>query len=250
MPAPFFRMVRLLANCLHKTCDAGHILGAGTETALLSSSCEKRRQLRSAAHIQSADAFRSVDFVCRQADDIHGQPAHIQIGLSVRLDGIRMKHSGAVLFAQDASDRFDRHLRAGFVVGVHQADEDRVGGQCVLKHFGFDESLPVDRQVNHPGSLRFETLAGAQNGRVLHRTRDDGATLPFRGFPYAENRLIVAFCAAGRKNDFVRQSSDGTRDRASGLRKNARRIQPHRVQRRGIPIAELHRPAYLFHDAG
>jgi hypothetical protein len=57
--------------------DAGHVLGARAQAALLPASHHHRRDPHPFAHVERADARRAVDVVARQGEQAHRHARHV-----------------------------------------------------------------------------------------------------------------------------------------------------------------------------
>jgi hypothetical protein len=59
-----------------------------------------------------------------------------------------------------------------FIVGVHDADQDRLVGNGALEHLHIDSTVAHDREVGNAAALLFQVLAGIEN-RFVFRSRGD-----------------------------------------------------------------------------
>ena len=104
--------------------DAGHVLGAGAAIALLPAAGHERQQPHALAQPQRADAFRSVELVRRDRQQIDAQRLHVDRNLAGGLHRVGVKQRTVRL--GDRGELRDRLNRADLVVGVHHRHERRV----------------------------------------------------------------------------------------------------------------------------
>src|SRR5713226_3052168 len=101
---------------------------AGTVPALLSAAEHQRRQgwprAGATTNEQRADAFRRMDLVPADTDQIDPRVLQRKQLLAESLRGVEVQHDGVIL--QLRSDAVDRLNDPGLVVHVHNADEQRV----------------------------------------------------------------------------------------------------------------------------
>ena len=101
---------------------------------------------------------------------------------------------------RDCRDRLDR---ADLVVGVHHADEDRLGRDRAPDVIWVDEAVPVDRHGGDPRTEPLDEATGFDDGRVFHRRRDQ----VWRRRRRAEHRplddVVVGFAAAAGQQHLV-----------------------------------------------
>ena len=91
---------------------------------------------------------------------------------------------------------------AGFVIGVHDRNQDGFRSQRAAHIRRIDYSIPAHAQPGHRNSFALQLRAGVQDRRVLDSTCDH---VPFGGTGGADrtqNREIIGFGPAAGKHDF------------------------------------------------
>ena len=95
-----------------------------------------------------------------------------------------------------------------FVVGKHDRDEDRLGGDCLANLFRIHESSRVHRQVGHQVSSFFQRMASIQHGAMFSPGRDDVIALFLVKLGDSLDRNVVGFRCATAENDVSRLGMD------------------------------------------
>ena len=114
-----------------------------------------------AANIQRAHALRPVHLVAAERHQVDVVLDHVDRNLA---DGLRrvgvQQHA---LRLRDLADLGDRLQHADFVVGVHDADQDRLVGDGRLQLVEIDQAVGLHRQIGHAHAVLFEPLAGVED---------------------------------------------------------------------------------------
>ena len=119
--------------------DIGQVLGAGPAAAFLGGPVQQGRQLPAPADVKRPDPFGGVKFVPRHGEKIHPQFLHVHLDLAHALGGVGMqRHAG---LPGDGGDLGDGRQGPGLVVGVHDTDQDGVGGQGPAHRLGVHQAL-------------------------------------------------------------------------------------------------------------
>jgi len=101
----------------------------------------------------------------------------------------------------------DGFERADFVVRRHHADQHGIRAQGVLHLRGSHEAVRIHREIRHLPTLRFQPLAGVQNGVMLNLRGDDMLPLLLMRKRRALERPVVALRPARGEIDFLRAAS-------------------------------------------
>src|SRR5262245_57791222 len=155
--------------------------------------------LRSEAHapadVQDSDAFRPVNLVRGERQQVDAEFLHVYRNLADRLHGVGVQVETflprvAALFDQ-RGDLFERLNRADLVVGVHDGDQHGLVGQRLADVFNPYDAFAVNGQVGRAPAVFFEAPARGQDRRVLDLRGDDVTALLLVGFGDAFDRQVV-----------------------------------------------------------
>ena len=119
---------------------------AGSHAALVTAAIHLGGELDAripAADIQSADSLRAVDLVRRDRHQVDVVLDHIDGNLAERLHAIGVEQHAALV--ADLADLGDRLDHADFIVGVHDADQDRLVGDGIAKLIEIDQAVLLQR---------------------------------------------------------------------------------------------------------
>ena len=243
--------------------DARHIQRARPHAALMPAAVHLRRQLHAriaAPHIKRAHALRPVHFVRADRHQIDVVVDHVHRNLADRLRAVGMKQHAA--FAGDLADLANRLQHADFVIGVHDADQDRFVRDRGLQLIQIHQAVLLHRQIRHPRAVFFQPLAGVENRLVLGRRGDDVVAFFGIHLGHALQRQVVRFRRAAGENDFFRSRADQARHllarllrrffrfpaeaviAAGRVAEDVRQVRPHRlkharIDRRGGVIVHV-----------
>ena len=112
-------------------------------------------------------------------EQIDAELIHVERELAGGLHGIAVEID--IGFGGDAADFFDGLDRAEFIVRVHHADENCFRAQRAANIFGIDDAVAADGHVGDVDALRFERLAGIEDGVMLDGCGDDVLARSRRG---------------------------------------------------------------------
>ena len=148
-----------------------HVFGAGPAAPFLGGPVEQRGKGGAAPHVQGPDAFGGVELVPRHREKIHLQFLHVHGDLAHALGRVGVK--GHSRLPGQGADLRDGLQGAGFVVGVHDADQDGVRGQGPAHVIRVHPAGAVHGQDGKAKPLGLEIPAGGQHRRMLRGTGDD-----------------------------------------------------------------------------
>ncbi len=134
-------------------------------------------------------------------EQIDAEVADARFDLADRLCRVGMEEDAMI--AGDLRRLHDRLDGADLVVGVHEADEDRIAPNRLAHFVGIDEAEAIDRHERDRRAEPFEEAARFENGGVLDRGGDDMRRLAAAGEEHPFEREIVGFAAAAREHDLV-----------------------------------------------
>ena len=129
------------------------------------SAVEKLPEASATADVESADAFRGVEFVAGERKQIDTQCVDVDGDFSGRLDSVGVEIN--FVFLGDAADFFERLNCAQLVVGLHDGDENGFGANSLADGPGIDLAFLIDWQVSDVCPLLFQGLAGVKDGFVF-----------------------------------------------------------------------------------
>src|ERR1044071_4368008 len=138
----------------------------------------------------------------RQRSQIEIGAVDVQRDLAQRLDGIRVeKH--ATLTAEPPNF-FNGLKHAGFVVGRHDADQNRLVREGVFKLIKINEAVALDRQISYTEAALFQMFASIEHGLVLGNNGDDVVAFFATSLCHAFDGQVVTLGGAGGKDDLRR----------------------------------------------
>ena len=121
------------------------------------------------------------------------------------------------LFLGDLADLLDRLDHADFVVGVHDGDQNRLGGDGAAQIVEIDAAVLRHGQVGDFVAVLLQALAGVEHGFVLGHLRDDVIALFAVHFRGALDGQVVRFGGAAGEDDFLGRRVDQTGDLRAGI---------------------------------
>src|SRR6185369_4125854 len=123
--------------------DAGDVLGAGAALTLVRAAVEHGRESHAAPDIEDADSLGRVELVAGEGEEVdvleEAVRADVERELAAGLDGVGVEKSAAGV--SDSGEGVDGLDNASLVIGVHDADEARVGLERGEKRGGLDGAL-------------------------------------------------------------------------------------------------------------
>src|SRR4051812_12525875 len=235
-------------------CQQG-ALGPGASARFMTGAVDQRLKLEASPDVQRADALWGIELMTGDRQHIDTELVHLGRDFSDRLGRIGVKTDPVL--PSDRADFRDRLYGADFVVGMHDADQQRLRSNGAPHVLWIDQACPVHRNVGDRSAEPFEKPTGRKNGGVLGGPPDEvrpsagrlaksalglqGVCFagPARGYafrtghPWAvglEKRAldcqVVCFAATAGEYDFVRRSAEECGDLAAspiqrGLRRRA-----------------------------
>ena len=177
-------------------------------------------RIRTLPHVQCADAFGAIEFVCGKAEQVDAQRRDVDRHSADGLRGVAVEQNPAI--AANLADFGQRLDDADLVVGQHHRDEQRVvaerrGQRLGIEPAGVRTGCRLDAQNRH-----FETPASQPGERIEHRfmfggDRDEMIAAPPAAFGYAPDCQIVAFGGTAGEDNLARAGADGRGDSGPGI---------------------------------
>jgi hypothetical protein len=125
------------------------------------------------AHNERADSFGRVDFVAADADQV--DPGIAQ-GCDQPSEGLgRVDMKPDISSVEHGRNLVDRLNDAGFVIGMHHADQQGIGAQGVADDRGVHPSPAIRPDMRDFESAPFEFRQRLEHGMMLNRSRYDVA---------------------------------------------------------------------------
>ena len=187
------------------------------------------------ARVEQADALRPVELVRRETQQVDRLRREVDGEVPRRLHGVRVEENA--LRAAERADLVRRLDGADLVVGVHDRDKAGVGAECGGDVRGGDDAVLMDGQERHVEAPRAQTVQRVQDGVVLEGGGDDvAAALCRTERGSGEERLIIAFTAAGGEHKLVRRTPEQARHCLARADEDAACSLPCGVQAGGIAV--------------
>jgi hypothetical protein len=140
-------------------------LGSGATARFVAGAVDNRLKLEASPDIERADAFRGVELVTGDRQHIKAEFAHIGRDFSDRLGCVGVEADSVL--PRDCADFRERLDGADFIVGVHDADQQRPRGNGAAHVLWIDQACTVHRKVCDRTADPFDKPAGSENGRML-----------------------------------------------------------------------------------
>ena len=226
----FFRQLNRLAQAD----DARQILRARAVSAFLRAAMNQRVDFHALADVQRTDALRPVELVRREGEHVRVERFDIQRNCANRLHRVRVEEYAA--FMAERANLRDGFERADFVVRRHHADQHGVRAQGVLHLLDGHEAVRIHREIRHLPTLRFQPLAGVQDGVMLNLRGDDVSALLLMRKRRALERPVVALRSARGEIDFLRAAPQCRCDLPPRALDRLFRIPPRRMNGRRVAI--------------
>ncbi len=235
--------------------DSGNVQRARAHPALVPAAVHLRRDLNAralAANIQRAHALGPIHFVPTERQQVDVVLDHIHRHFAYGLRGVGVQQDALGL--GDLADLGNRLDDADFVVGVHDADQNRLVGDGRLQLLQIHQTVGLHREIGDAHAVLFKPLAGVEDGLVLGGRGNDVVALFGIHFGHALQRQIVRFGGAAGEHDLFASGADQTRDllarlldrflgfptkaviAAGGIAERLKEIRLH-----GVEYARIHR---------
>ena len=162
--------------------------------------------MSSLPNIQRAAAFRSVQFVTRNREQVHCEAALHQSEFLRGLYGIGMKRDACL--SSNLADFFDGfHDVPEFIIRQHYGDKHRLGTNRSPHVLGFTMPSLLTGKIVTSTPRRVRALQGSEPRCVLHGRRDHMFLAPTGSCAFsigndAKDGVIVRLRAAAGKHDF------------------------------------------------
>src|ERR1051326_9146019 len=197
--------------------NARDIESSGAEPAFMAAAIDHGNQPRGRVtpDIQRSAAFRTVKLMRRERSQVKIGAVNVQRSLAQGLDGIRVEEH--TTFAAEPPDLFNGLKHAGFIVGRHDAYQDRLVREGLLELIKIDEAIAPHRQIRYTEAALFQMFAGIEHGLVLGNNCDDVVAFSVTRFRHAFDGQVVALRGTGGKDDLRRRRANGSCNLAAGF---------------------------------
>ena len=234
-----------------------HILGAGPEAELLPAaryyrleralardSERPRAPFRSkfAAGVEDTDAFRAVEFVRGNSDEVRAGRLRIARQILERLHRVGMEERECAHAARgphqvrDLPNRLDR---ADLVIRMHHGNQNRPGTERGLERPHVEHALSRDGHGAHRDAVPLEIAAGFEHRFVLDRGNDKFRRAlrkklaePLHDAP---QHHVVRLRRRAGEDDLAKIGTERRGDPLAGRVERRDRFLPERMHRAGVP---------------
>ncbi len=153
------------------------------------------------ANVQRSHTLRTIELVAGQRKQVDVVADHIHRDLADRLHGIRVEENA--LFMAELANRGDRIDGADLIVGVHDADKDRLVRDRLRNIVHGHQAVRLNGQIRDLIAALLQPLAGVQHGLVLGHLRDDVVALFAVHLRDALQGKVVRLCGARGEDDLL-----------------------------------------------
>ena len=233
-----------------KAADAGQILRAGAEIALLSAAVDEGRQRKTRTDVERAHTLGTVDFMPRDGNQVRAERLCLEGDFQEALDGVGVKKSQRAEPAGDADHIRNRHDGARLVVDHHDGNENRIRAKGSFERVGADEACFIRLQICDLEALRFERFHGVQHGVMLDGSGDDVIAALFQALAGRENCPVIRLRAAGGEKDAVRLSAETGSNLLAGVFQLALGGNAQLVNRGGVSPGVAQQARHCLHAGG
>ena len=194
--------------------DPGDVFRARSAVPLVPPAVLNLAELQPASHVERTDALWPVDLVSAQAEHVHAKIVHARRDLTEALHAIAVKgHARSLGNPADLSNGLQR---AQLVVGVHHADQDRLGPQCRADTVRGNEAVTPWGHIGDCHAFRFKLLARIEH-RWVFNLRGDHVACRLRGGSHcSEDRQIVGLGASAGEDHVSRMAAQLRGDLPAG----------------------------------
>jgi hypothetical protein len=168
----------------------------------VTSAVDQRLKLKASPDIKRTDAFRGVELVTGDRQHIDAEFVHLGWDFSDRLRCVGMKADS--MLPRDRADFRERLDGTDFVVGVHDADQQRLWRNGAAHILRIDQACSIHRKVCDQTAEPLEKPAGRKNRGMLDGRGDYVCPTSVRCEERALDGQIVCFAAATGEYDLVR----------------------------------------------
>ena len=177
------------------TGDCGYVFCSRAKLVFLHAAVDEVLHSRAPFFVKHAHAFRPVESVRRQGQQISAELLHVRRQPAAAGGGIDEQRDTA--FGGELGHLGDRLYRAKVEVCVLQANEDCLVGHRAPKRIGIDPALAIDADSCAAEALALKPGDGANHSRMLDLGGDDVAAEPAVGQGGALDRVVDRLGAAG-----------------------------------------------------
>ena len=202
-----------------KGCNESHRQGSGSESSFLAASEEQRRHRRplpaAASNDECANSFGSAYLMSADANQVQPLVAQGSRFPGKTLGSIGMQVDGLIgeLFRNFKNWLYD----SGFIVDVHDGDEERISANRCRDFGRIDPTLGRRPDEGKIEALLNESLERLQYGSMLDTGADQMfPSGPDSGVRQSEEGKIVAFGSSTRKHDVAAMGGGYSGDLISG----------------------------------
>ena len=224
------------------------VFGAGPAVALVVGAVHQFFQLDAGADVQRADALGSVELVAGHGEKIDAEVVRLHRDLADGLGAVAMhQHAVAVGDAGDLRDGLDC---ADLVVGVHDGDEDGLGGDGLLNLLRVDHAMFVDGEVGGADAVRLQVAAHLGHGRMFDRRGDDVVATVTVGFRNSLDGVVVGLGAAAGEDEIVFRATEHTGNLLAGAVDSLTSGETEGVAAGGVAEEPVHVGQHGLGDGG
>src|SRR2546427_2473207 len=190
---------------------------AGAKAALVAAAVDLRldAHARLAAHVERADAFRAVDLVRGDREQVGLEFLQVDVDPARALHRVAMEDDAFA--AADLGDLPHRVDDADLVIHHHDRSQDGVRTDRRLEFLQADDAVFLDLEVGGLEPLALELADRVQHRLVLGLLRDDVLALGLVEVGRALDGEIVALGRARRPHDLLRVGVEQRSDMAARL---------------------------------
>ena len=212
-----------------------HVLGSAAARPLLPSAVDQGDHLgHPTSDVQGTNPLGAVDLVPRDGQEIHTQRLDMDGNLAESLDRIGVEQD--VPLAAHLGDLGDREEHSRLVVGVHEADQNRVRPDRSSHLVRIQHTLAVHRQPRDRAPLTLQMIGGMEDGVMLDRRDDEMARATGSGSDDPRQGQIIRLGPTPGENDAVLVGdAQGPRHTLSCGLQGVTRLTPPGVDRTRVP---------------
>ena len=193
---------------LTKTYDKTRGESSRPHTFLLSTAADLRMDSdsRLLAHIQGTNAFRSIQLVSTDRQQIDVHLVDVDRNFADTLRSIRVEEYFVV--TADLSNLLQWLCRADFIIDMDDGADKCVRPDGLLQDLQVDETLSRDRQVSHLEPFIFEFSAGVEHALMIDLSGDNVALFITVEACETLQAEIVRFSCATSEDDLLAGGTD------------------------------------------
>src|SRR5476651_1756688 len=120
-------------------------------------------------------------------------------GFAQRLSSIAKKNNP--MFFNNFTNQTDRLNDSGFIIDIHDYNQDRIGPDGRFQSFQIDQPISLNRQITHFSTQFFQMITSIQYSPVFSRNSNHMFSLAGKHFVNPFNGKIYGFGSARSKNN-------------------------------------------------